>query len=229
MIKRTTGVTIDGSGNVFVIDEETASIEKFSKSGEFIAKWGLGGFGEMPSQQSHGVSVDGAGNIFLLDAQTCRVQKYSQSGEFIGAWGFGAPEQTSGVCLEEDIPEPGVIGAGPGKPSIDAAPVAPAEPPAPVASPNPPAAVPDNAGDMSKDLGAVPAVTVEKGADAIQTVASGAASVATSVSDAVGKGAEGIRSAVTEGIAAPGDGLKAPVRPAETETVKKRPWWQFWK
>ena len=71
------GVAVDGSGNVYVADGGNFSIQKFSSSGRFLAKWGTYGSGDGQFIEPQGVAVDGSGNVYVSDIFKNRIQKFA--------------------------------------------------------------------------------------------------------------------------------------------------------
>jgi hypothetical protein len=57
------GITVDPSGNVYVVDLENHRVQEFSSSGTFITKWGTYGEGTGQFLYPYGVAADGSGNV----------------------------------------------------------------------------------------------------------------------------------------------------------------------
>jgi uncharacterized protein (TIGR03437 family) len=102
------GVTVDGSGNLFIADGSNHRVRKVSTSGiiSSVAGNGVGGFsgdgGPAASAQVYfpnGVTVDGLGNLFIVDSYNNRIRKISTDGiittvagtGIAGSSGDGAP------------------------------------------------------------------------------------------------------------------------------------------
>jgi len=68
---------VDGSGNVFVGDNVSAAIRKYTNSGTFLTSWGSGGSGDGQFNYPWGVAVDGSGNVFVGDRDNNRIQKFA--------------------------------------------------------------------------------------------------------------------------------------------------------
>ena len=66
------GIAVDGSGNVYVPDQNTRT-QKFDSSGTFISQFGL--MGDIPGGfvSPNKVGTDAAGNVYVTDSFTNRV------------------------------------------------------------------------------------------------------------------------------------------------------------
>ena len=71
------GVAVDGSGNVFVVDDGNNRIQKFTNTGTFLTTWGSCGFGDGRFINPTCVAVDGSGNVFVADNNNNRIQKFA--------------------------------------------------------------------------------------------------------------------------------------------------------
>ncbi|MCA1958887.1 MAG: SMP-30/gluconolactonase/LRE family protein [Nitrospira sp.] len=86
-----TGIAIDKDGNIYVADTDNHSIQKFDKTGTFLARWG----GEPSSQEGQfyyprGLAVGPEGVLYVADSGNNRVQKFDLEGNVQKAWGkFG--------------------------------------------------------------------------------------------------------------------------------------------
>ncbi len=86
-----TGIALDKDGNIYVADTDNHSIQKFDKSGKFLARWG----GEPSSQEGQfyyprGLAVGPEGVLYVADSGNNRVQKFDLEGNVQKAWGkFG--------------------------------------------------------------------------------------------------------------------------------------------
>jgi DNA-binding beta-propeller fold protein YncE len=100
------GVTVDGSGNVYVADALWDRIQKFDGSGTFLATWGSygSGFGEFDIALD--VASDGGAMIYVVDQGNARIQKFDRNGTFNkwwGSWGSGDGQfnNPSGVAVDK--------------------------------------------------------------------------------------------------------------------------------
>jgi tripartite motif-containing protein 71 len=77
------GIAVDGSGNVFVVDNGNSRIQEFENSGGFLAKWDMMESGN----GAFGAAVDGSGNVFVTDNINNLILKFTNSGTFLTEWG----------------------------------------------------------------------------------------------------------------------------------------------
>ncbi len=96
------GITVDGTGNVFVVDN--SRIRKITPSGEVSTLAGTRDFGYADGiglsaqfDSPHGITVDDAGSIYIADVNNQRIRKISPSGivsSMAGNGGGGYAEGT---------------------------------------------------------------------------------------------------------------------------------------
>ena len=96
------GVSIDGSGNVYIADQEDLRIRRVDPSGTITTFAGTGEWGYSgdngPAVQARlrrpdGVAVDGSGNLYIADTWNGRIRRVDPSGTITtlagtGRWGF---------------------------------------------------------------------------------------------------------------------------------------------
>ena len=94
------GVAVDSSGNIYVVDERHARVEKFDKNGVYQSQFStLGSAGD-------GIALDSAGNIYVsLAGINDSVSKFSNSGTFLAQIGSagsnnGQLNQVYGVAVD---------------------------------------------------------------------------------------------------------------------------------
>jgi tripartite motif-containing protein 71 len=80
-------VAVDAAGNVYVADRDNHRIQKFSASGQFLAKWGTNGTGNGQFSHPQGIAIDSAGLVYVADSGNDRIQRFTASGEFRTKWG----------------------------------------------------------------------------------------------------------------------------------------------
>jgi len=71
-------VAVDGSGNVYVGDNDNNRVQKFDSSGGYITQWGTPGSGDGQFSGPGGIAVDASNNVYVSDRGNSRVQKFSQ-------------------------------------------------------------------------------------------------------------------------------------------------------
>ena len=76
--KSPSGVAVDSSDNVYVIDD-TGRIQKFTDNGTFITSWGSDGKDDGQFSKAEGLDVDPEGNVYVADTANKRIQVFSPS------------------------------------------------------------------------------------------------------------------------------------------------------
>jgi len=83
-------VAVDAFGNVYIADQLSFVVQKFSAAGQYLGQWGSFGGGHGQFGPIGGLATDAAGNVYVVDSEHNRIEKFSPSGEFIKDWGhFG--------------------------------------------------------------------------------------------------------------------------------------------
>ncbi|MGH9983951.1 MAG: 6-bladed beta-propeller [Nitrososphaeraceae archaeon] len=82
-----TGIAIDSSNNVYVVDAWTKEVQKFTSNGDFIMKWGTPGNGDGQFRTPTGIAIDSSNNVYVIDSSLSNVQKFTSNGDFIMKWG----------------------------------------------------------------------------------------------------------------------------------------------
>jgi DNA-binding beta-propeller fold protein YncE len=62
-------------------------IQKFTKDGKFLLKWGTKGDGDGQFNLPWGIGLDAAGNVYVADWRNDRLQKFDAEGKFLAACG----------------------------------------------------------------------------------------------------------------------------------------------
>jgi outer membrane protein assembly factor BamB len=83
--QNTTGIGVDGAGNVYVCDEDRNDVQKFDTNGTFLAKWGGSGSGDGQFGAAGFMDVDPSGNSFVVDHAIPRIEKFDPDGRFLFA------------------------------------------------------------------------------------------------------------------------------------------------
>jgi tripartite motif-containing protein 71 len=80
-------VAVDTQGNVYVADQLSYVVQKFTAAGAFETQWGSYGGGHGQFGPIGGLATDAAGDVYVLDSSHNRIEKFSAGGEFLTAWG----------------------------------------------------------------------------------------------------------------------------------------------
>ncbi len=80
-------VAVDTTGDVYVADQLSYVVQKFTAAGAFETEWGSYGGGHGQFGPIGGLAVDAAGDVYVVDSSHDRIEKFGPNGEFIGAWG----------------------------------------------------------------------------------------------------------------------------------------------
>jgi tripartite motif-containing protein 71 len=81
-----------GQGDVYVADQLSYVVEKFSDTGEFVTQWGSFGGGHGQFGPIGGLATDAAGNVYVVDSSHNRIEKFDPNGNFITQWGHKGSE-----------------------------------------------------------------------------------------------------------------------------------------
>ena len=92
-----TGIAVDGSGNVYVMDMLNGRLQKFDSDGNLLTK--LEGFGFLAN-----LTVDASGNVFVVDATSHSVQKFSSTWTPLGTVGGHCDMSDGTDCEDRDGP-----------------------------------------------------------------------------------------------------------------------------
>jgi tripartite motif-containing protein 71 len=74
-------------GDLFVADQFSHVVQRFSPGGRFLGQWGSFGSGPGQFGAVDGLAVDAAGDVFVLDSTHARVERFTASGRLLGEWG----------------------------------------------------------------------------------------------------------------------------------------------
>jgi tripartite motif-containing protein 71 len=80
-------VAVDTQGDVYVADQLSYVVQKFTAAGAFETEWGSYGGGHGQFGPIGGLAVDAAGDVYVVDSSHNRIQKFGPNGEFITTWG----------------------------------------------------------------------------------------------------------------------------------------------
>jgi tripartite motif-containing protein 71 len=82
------GLAFDASGNIYIGDCENNRVQKFSRTGDYLASLGFGeGMGNYAFNCPSGLVVDEDGNLYVADNNNHRVQIYDQNLVYKGTLG----------------------------------------------------------------------------------------------------------------------------------------------
>jgi tripartite motif-containing protein 71 len=85
-------VAVDTVGDVYVADQLSYVVQKFSASGLYLGQWGSYGGGHGQFGPIGGLATDAGGNVYVVDSEHNRIEKFDPSGNFITAWGHTGNE-----------------------------------------------------------------------------------------------------------------------------------------
>jgi tripartite motif-containing protein 71 len=85
-------VALDSQGNVYVADQLSYVVQKFSAAGAFEGEWGSWGGGRGQFGPIGGLATDAAGDVYVVDSSRDRIEKFDSNGNFILAWGHPGEE-----------------------------------------------------------------------------------------------------------------------------------------
>jgi tripartite motif-containing protein 71 len=74
-------------GDLYVADQFSHVVQRFSPSGRFLGQWGSYGAGPGQLGAVDGLAVDGAGDVYVLDSTHDRILRFTPSGQLLGEWG----------------------------------------------------------------------------------------------------------------------------------------------
>jgi len=94
-LSKPSGVAVDAAGFVYVADNGTSRIEKFTSDGTFISQWGSAGSGDGQFSSVWGIAVGPNGHVYATDIGLARIQEFTSDGSFVCRWGTsgGGPGQ----------------------------------------------------------------------------------------------------------------------------------------
>ena len=85
-------VAVDTQGNVYVADQLSYVVQKFTAAGAFETEWGSYGGGHGQFGPIGGLATDAAGNVYVLDSSHDRIEKFDPNGNYITGWGHVGSE-----------------------------------------------------------------------------------------------------------------------------------------
>jgi tripartite motif-containing protein 71 len=85
-------VAVDTQGNVYVADQLSYVVQKFTAAGAFETEWGSFGGGRGQFGPIGGLATDAAGNVYVVDSSHDRIEKFNPNGRFLLQWGHKGSE-----------------------------------------------------------------------------------------------------------------------------------------
>jgi DNA-binding beta-propeller fold protein YncE len=92
------GISVDSSGNRYVVDQAIPGVVKFDPAGNKVQQWGSFGGANGEFDNPSDISVDPNGNLYVADSGNNRIQEFDTSGNFVRAWNSfddGSPQSLS--------------------------------------------------------------------------------------------------------------------------------------
>jgi tripartite motif-containing protein 71 len=74
-------------GDLFVADQFSHVVQRFTPGGRFLGQWGSFGSGPGQFGAVDGLAVDARGDVYVLDSTHDRVERFTASGRLLGEWG----------------------------------------------------------------------------------------------------------------------------------------------
>jgi tripartite motif-containing protein 71 len=74
-------------GDLYVADQFSHLVQRFSPRGRFLGQWGSYGSGPGQLGAVDGLAVDAAGDVYVLDSSHDRIERFSSTGRLLGEWG----------------------------------------------------------------------------------------------------------------------------------------------
>lgn len=105
-------VAIGAHGDVYVGDQFSHVVQRFSAGGSFEGEWGSYGSGPGQFGAVGSLAVDPAGDVFALDSTHDRIEKFDSDGRYLRSWGrhgTGVGEFRFGAGLGPDKPPGGYL------------------------------------------------------------------------------------------------------------------------
>ncbi|HLL92707.1 MAG TPA: hypothetical protein VK252_07180, partial [Solirubrobacteraceae bacterium] len=92
MLRFPEAVAVDAQGDVYVADQLSYVVQKFTAGGTFETEWGSYGGGHGQFGPIGGLATDAAGDVYVVDSSHNRIQKFDPNGNFLTSWGHRGSE-----------------------------------------------------------------------------------------------------------------------------------------
>ncbi len=103
-LRKPSGLTVDGAGNVFVADGGNARVEKFGPDGRHLLTIGERGSQSGQFTAPRVVAVDSDGRIYVGSGDDFLVQRFNPDGTYLDTFGQGSLDEnlfrTSGIAID---------------------------------------------------------------------------------------------------------------------------------
>lgn len=113
-----TGIAVDQSGLVYVADQLSNRVEKFTNGGVFVTQWTCGPYA-FPGASF--IAADTHGDVYVTDPGNRSILKFTNTGIPITSWGLvgpgtrtGNPDVTQPTCVAVDVNDVVYVTDGPG-------------------------------------------------------------------------------------------------------------------
>ncbi len=80
-------IAVGPAGDVYVADQLSYVVQKFTAAGAFETQWGSFGGGHGQFGPIGGLATDAAGEVYVVDSSHNRIQKFDPNGNFLASWG----------------------------------------------------------------------------------------------------------------------------------------------
>jgi len=84
-----TGIAIDASGNIWVVDYGNSRVQKFNSAGVYQSQFGACCSGNGNFFDPEYMTIDASGNLWVADTGNNRVEEFNSSGTYLAAIGAG--------------------------------------------------------------------------------------------------------------------------------------------
>jgi PGF-CTERM protein len=82
-----TGIAVNASGYVYVVDDWNNRIKVFTPSGGYVTQWGQQGTLPGQFEYPYGIAVNASGYVYVTDINNERIQEFDPSGNNVTYWG----------------------------------------------------------------------------------------------------------------------------------------------